>query len=322
MNENIKAEGNLRIDKYAIQSEVDQLSISVLEIAPDFTPIGIIQMVHGMCEYKDRYIDFMKFLAGKGFVCVMHDHRGHGESIKSNDDLGYFGQSGYTALISDLHQLMLFVKNKYSGLPILLFGHSMGSMIVRTFAKKFDYEIDGLIVCGSPSYNWGAKFGILISKIQEKCIGDHFRSKLVQKLTFLNNNKLIKNPQSPNAWLCSNPEFVAWYDNNPRCNFIFTANGFKNLFALMVETYRLEDWQIHNNSMPILFVAGEEDPCIINQRKFKQAGDCMKQVGYIHIEQKLYKKMRHEITNEIDKETVWNDIFQFCLKTTQKTAFL
>lgn len=89
--------------KTYIKSSVDDLNLATMLIAPDEgQPRGIVQFVHGMCDHKERYYPFMRFLASHGYVCIIHDQRGHGESVKSKDDLEYMYSGGWKAMIEDI----------------------------------------------------------------------------------------------------------------------------------------------------------------------------------------------------------------------------
>ena len=117
-----------------IESEADGLDISVLAVVPDETPYkGILQLVHGMSEYKERYLPFMEYMAKKGYVCVIHDHRGHGKSVRSKEDLGYMYGGGADAMLQDIHTVNCLIKDHFPGIPLILFGHSMGSLAVRAY---------------------------------------------------------------------------------------------------------------------------------------------------------------------------------------------
>lgn len=296
--------------EFCIDATADNLKISVLtsEPATDVTPKAIVQIVHGMCEHKERYLPFMHYLNTRGYICIVHDHRGHGKSIRSTDDLGYFYDGGYTAMIDDAHAVTAWAKQHFPRLPLYLFGHSMGSMVVRAYTKRYDSELSGLIVCGSPSYNAGSIAGRGVAKLLSLLRGSHHRSAFIQKLAFGHYNQKFGQVQSPNAWICSDPEIVAWYDANPLCNFTFTVNGFDNLFALMRDAYSPKQWTMAQPQLPVLFVSGADDPCLISPAKFDQAVSLMRQVGYEHVTSKLYAGMRHEILNEQGKEQVWRDI--------------
>ena len=155
-----------------IKSKCDKLPLAVTITLPEENvPVrGIVQISHGMAEHKERYYPFMEFLANNGYIGVINDHRGHGDSVKSEDDLGYFYDTTATYIIEDLHQITQEIKKEYPDLPVYLFGHSMGSLVVRCYLKHYDNDIDKLIVCGSPSKNSAAGLGIVLVKIMAKFI--------------------------------------------------------------------------------------------------------------------------------------------------------
>lgn len=291
-----------------IHSSFDNLPLDVIIMSPSH-PKGIIQISHGMCEHKERYIDFMTYLNQQGYVCCIYDHRGHGKSVFNKNDLGYFYNNGHIGIVEDLHQITTMIKQRYPLLPLYLFGHSMGSLIVRCYLKKYDKEIDGLFVCGSPSYNSATSVGIKLTRLMKKIKGDHYRSSFIQHIGFDAFNKNFEDKK--NSWICSNTHVVDEYNNDPLCSYIFTVQGFESLFLLMKETYDPNHWKLSNPNVPIHFIAGENDPCITNTNKFNKAVQFMKDVGYQQTTSKLFKHMRHEILNEKKK----NIVYQHVIKT-------
>lgn len=143
-----------------IKSPVDGLKLDLLVLVPAGTPKGILQIHHGMAEYKERYLPFMGYFAQAGYVTAIHDCRGHGKSVRTKKDLGYMYGGGMDALIEDTAEITRMLKEEWQGVPLILLGHSMGSMVVRCFTKKYDDLLDMLVVCGSPSKNPGAKVGL------------------------------------------------------------------------------------------------------------------------------------------------------------------
>ena len=122
-----------------VTSEHDGLSLGVEICTPKKKKvIGAIQLIHGMCEHKERYFHMCEYFAEKGYATIIHDHRGHGESVKSPDDLGYFYEDGFNGMINDAHQMTLLLKSRYPDVPFFLFGHSMGSLIVSGYIKRYD----------------------------------------------------------------------------------------------------------------------------------------------------------------------------------------
>lgn len=294
---------------FQITSEQDELLIDLLTVVPKgIQPKAVLQISHGMCEHKERYLEFMRYLAGLGYISVINDHRGHGKSVKSDEDLGYFYPAGGQGLVEDLHQITLFIKEKYPELPIFLFGHSMGSLAVRAYIKDYDADINGLIVCGCPSENPGLELGIKIIDFFIKKKGEKARVDLITRMVVGEFDMKFLHERTPNAWICSNKKVVDAYNADPLCNFTFTLNGYKALLYLMSTVYIKEGWKVNNSDLPIRFISGSDDPCLINQKKFTDAVNFLKYSGYKTVSYRLFEGMRHEILNETDKQIVFEDI--------------
>ena len=134
------------------RSDADGLRISALSICPEEMPYkGVIQLVHGMSEHKERYEPFMEYMASLGYVAVIHDHRGHGQSVRSGDDLGYMYGGGADAMLADIASVNRQIREKFPDLPLILMGHSMGSLAVRAFAAEHDESINSTFPLPQPS---------------------------------------------------------------------------------------------------------------------------------------------------------------------------
>ena len=299
-----------------ITSPIDGLKLSVAVIEPETPATGVIQFVHGMCEHKERYFAVMEWFAAKGYVCVIHDHRGHGASVLSMKDLGYMYEGGWKAMVEDIKAVGDWARNRYPGLPFTLFGHSMGSLAVRSYVKRYDDTVDALFVCGCPSDNPAKGIGKALALITGKTMGWHYRPQLLHKLSFGEYNKPFKDEKDASgkpyrsAWLCTDTKVLDEYDNNPLCQFVFTANGFYNLLGMMQDCYSPKGWKMANPSLPVHFISGADDPCRISDGSFNKAVGLMRNVGYCNVSSKLYPGMRHEILGEKDKLSVWNDILE------------
>lgn len=303
----------MKREEFTIKSQHDQLELGVSLRVPE-RPQGILQLVHGMAEHRERYHDFMDYCAERGYIVLIHDHRGHGASVKDAADYGYFGENGIQALIDDVHQITLYLRERFPGLPLTLFGHSMGSLIVRSYMEQYDADVEGLIVCGSPSKRVGAGMGRWLARFLQIFRGEHHRSDFLNQLAFGGYNQKFPDAKSPNSWIVSDEAVVEAYDADERDGFVFTLNGFENLFALIQRTYRKRGWKMANPAAPIFFIAGADDPCIISEKDFLKAVDFMRQRGYQNVTSKLYPGMRHEILNEKGKAEVWADIIRHLAK--------
>lgn len=292
----------MKEENFKLISDCDGLKLDVTMFVPKKIK-GIVQLSHGMVECKEYYYDFMRYLTNNGYVTIINDHRGHGKSVKSDDDLGYFYDETAEYIVEDLHQITKYVKDKFPGKKVILFGHSMGSLVVRKYIKKYDYEIDKLIVCGSPSENKLAGFGVNLTKIFKKIKGEKYRSNFLNRLSGL--------PDKDKSWLSKDSDYVNKYMNDKYCSFVFTTNGFMNLTKLMVDVYSKKNWVLKNKDLPIFFIAGKEDLVIKNEKAWMKSIKFLKDLGYKNIEYKLYDDMRHAIVLEKNKELVYDDIVKF-----------
>ena len=303
--------------RYTHISKSDGLPLSVLRIEPDGSRKikGIVQLVHGMCEHKERYVDFMKMLAEKGYISVIHDNRGHGESVKSKDDYGYFYEGGYKALIEDIHEITLETK-KYvedelgiEGLPYILMGHSMGSFIVRIAAAEYGM-FDKLIVMGTGGPNPAAGIGLAVIKAIKALKGEKHISKTVYSLAFGSYNKKFASENDVFSWLSKDRSVRERYAADKFCNYKFTSSAMGDLVTLN----KLSNTKEINSKLackkPILLVSGGDDPVGENGAGVKKVCAELKSLG-ADVEMKIYDNCRHEILNDTCRGEVIKDIIDF-----------
>ena len=134
---------------------------------------------------------------------------------------------------------------------------------------------------------------------------------MLQKIALKKNNHKFKDAKSDNSWICSDDKTVEVYDHNDLCGFTFTINGFENLFKLMKDIYSKKGWSLNNKDLPILFIAGKDDPIILNEDKWTKSQNFLKEIGYKNVTGKLYEGLRHEILNEKNNEEIYKDILDF-----------
>ena len=270
-----------RQENLTVLSPADGLNLSVLYMEPDQAAEavvggskGIVQIVHGMSEYKERYLPLMEYLAENGYASIIHDHRGHGESVRSKQDYGYMYEVGTDGFLDDILAVNELAREKMPGVPVIMFGHSMGSLAARSLMRKYDAVIDGLILSGAPCKNPAVGAAILLAKLQKVIFEARHVAKLLGVLSFMAYSKRFAGEGSSFAWINSDPAAVAAYDADPACGFTFTVDGFQTLFELMDRTFQAEGWGCSNPTLPILFIAGADDPCIENKEKFKEDPLC------------------------------------------------
>lgn len=289
-------------------SKRDQLPLELAIIEPKVEPIGIIQLIHGMSEHKERYYDFMNYLSEHGYICAIHDHRGHGASVKETSHLGNFYTEDISYIVDDAFQVTEYLNNQYPTLKISIFSHSMGTLVSRNYLKKYEEHIEKIVLCGPPTENKLVDIALFIGKLTGFFYDANRTNKILNKLSvgYYNKGYTIEN-----EWICSNPQTVSAYNNDPLCGFTFTTSGFMNLFQLLKSAFIKDDWKPQNSSLPIFLIAGEDDPVIQSKQKFNELERFLIDVGYENIKSKLYKDKRHELLNETNKEIIYKDVLDF-----------
>ena len=170
--------------------------------------------------------------------------------------------------------------------------------------KKYDVHIRRLILCGPPTENSAASLGLALAKIIKPFYKEKKGNGLLNKMAFAGY-------ETENRWLSKNPENVDRYEADELCGFLFTTNGFINLFQLMIKAFDKKSWNVKNENLPILMIAGQEDPVIQGKDKFEQLKQFLMGVGYKNVSSKLYPTLKHEILNEKENQMIYEDIYEF-----------
>ena len=263
-----------------------------------------------MVEHSRRYDDFMKILCDAGYVCYIHDNLGHGNSVQSDDDLGYFGgKEGYKYLIEDSRKVTELACGDYPDLPIVLFGHSMGSFIVRMYTAKYGNELSGAIYCGTGGSNPAVGAGIALTKLIFALKGGYYRSNFITNLAFGSYNKRIENA-TPISWQSRNIEEMNKFIDDDKCGFTFTTSGYLGLL-IMNKLINIKSWyESVPKNLPILLMAGEQDPVGAYGKGVIEVYDKLKASNHSDVTLNLYPDDRHEILNELDRDKVIADTLE------------
>ena len=287
--------------------------IHTIEWVPDSEVRGVLQIAHGMVEFIDRYDRFASFLASEGFYVVGNDHLGHGKSVTDESQLGYFAEKdGNFTVLLDMQRLRKRTQKKYPDLPYFILGHSMGSFLVRQFIEKFGKGLAGAIVMGT-GYQPMAMLDMAIGLTTafQAARGGHFRSSIINNMALGSYNNSIESPRTKNDWLTRDEAIVDAYEENPLNQFMFTVNGYYNLFRGMRYSQRQKNLDKIPKDLPILVVSGAQDPVGEFGKGPAMVAEIYKKTGIQDVTLKLYPDDRHEILNELDKETVDRDLLQW-----------
>lgn len=274
-------------------------------------PIGILQMVHGMSEHKGRFRHFMEEMARRGYITCMHDTRGHGNSLKSIEDMGYFYDGKEQGCIADMYWVTRQMRKAYPGLPLVLYGHSLGALMVRSYLRKHECAVDGVVLAGCPSYNGFVPVAMPLIKVLQKIFGARCRISLFQRLLQWDYARGFSDGDKYFAWLSSDASVAEAFKADNRCSFTYTLNGFETLLRLEYATYGEKVYETQCANLPILFVSGMDDPCYTNERMWKHSLERMEHLGYQNVREIRYDGMRHELHNETERALYYRDLCEF-----------
>lgn len=271
-----------------------------------------VQLVHGMCEYCERYEDFIDFFCGNGIMVFCHDHLGHGNSARDAEHLGYFApKRGWHFLANDVVRLTRLVRENFADKKLFILGHSMGSLVVRTVLAKYGYMYDGAVIMGTVNTKIGTDAGIVLTRTLGKLKGDMYRSKFLDELVFGLNNRRIEDPISEYSWISRDDEIVKKYEKDPLCNFHFTVRAYSDLMFLVNYVSR-SDWAGKiDKDLPVFVCSGDADPVGMYGIAPRNVFNALNNAGLQNLELKVYKGMRHEILNEIDRQNVYDDLLEW-----------
>ncbi len=272
-------------------------------------PKAVVQIFHGMAEHAGRYKEFAQYLNSRGFIVYADDHRGHGRTAGTVDQLGCIGGDGFNNIVNDEHVIKEFIQKKHKGLGIIILGHSFGSFVAQEYIMRYGRDIVGVILCGSAKKSGidvGA--GKILAYFQKSISGEDKKSKLLDFLSFGNNNKRIKDSKCKSAWLSTDKEAVKKFDEDPFCGTIFTAGFYYYFLKGLSQLYIKERLQQIPSSLPVFIIAGEEDPVGNYGKSVRKLHEIYTKRGIKDARLKLYKGQRHEILNEINRKKVFSDV--------------
>ncbi|MDR1806830.1 MAG: alpha/beta hydrolase [Propionibacteriaceae bacterium] len=289
--------------------------IAVTTWAPPGPPKAVLQLNHGMAEHIDRYDALARLAAGRGYLVVGMDFIGHGDSVEDPAQLGHAGlpmPSGRNVFLEDMGELRRRTQAQYPDLPYFMFGHSMGSFVLRAYLEDHGENLAGAIICGSGAISRALLAGgqCLLWAVSLVRPPD-YRSKLFFQMSLGQYNKpFAQNARTEFDWLSRDPAEVDLYLNDPRCAFLFslTANA-----ALLDASWRAGSPAAFTGpplQLPLLIVSGACDPVggmgagvTGVARQYERAGK--------DVTLKLYDDVRHEIINDYNRDAVMADLLDW-----------
>ena len=276
---------------------------------PDGPVRAVVQLSHGMVEFIDRYKPLAESLAARGIAVTGNDHLGHGGSIRTKADYGYFAQpDGNRAVLDDLHRMTRLAKQRWPGVPYFLLGHSMGSFYARQYLCEWGSELDGAIILGTGFQPKAlVRLAKGICRVQAALFGWQHRSKLVERLSFAGYNNGLEG-RTTHDWLNRDAAEVDKYLADERCTFTFTVNAYYSMFSGILRLHDPAFVAQMPKDLPLLFLAGDADPVGERGKGVERAVQSLRDAGVQNMEVKFYPGARHELLVETNRQEVFADI--------------
>ncbi|MRG56836.1 alpha/beta fold hydrolase [Phyllobacterium sp. SYP-B3895] len=279
-------------------------------------PCGIVQICHGVSEHSLRYARFAQFLSERGFHVYAHDHRGHGLTKAPGAPAGRFAQqAGRQHVLDDVDVVNHLARNRNPGLPLILFGHSMGGLVALNYILKHPENVSGTAI-------WNTNFSTAslnrlalgILRAERMLLGSDVPSMILPKLTFRDWARRVKNARTASDWLSRDPDEVDAYLADPLSGWDPTVSMWRDIFDFMNVGTNDALLATLRRNLPFNLVGGAEDPATAKGKSVKELEERLLRLGFTDVESRIYQDTRHEGLNEINRDEIMQDFASWALR--------
>ncbi|WP_082472177.1 alpha/beta hydrolase [Paenibacillus bovis] len=289
------------------------IQVHIYEWLPDQQPVhAVIQISHGMAETARRYHRLAQSLTAQGYAVYANDHRGHGLTAATPEDIGDPGEDGFYWMEEDLAMLSGWIHEQYAALPLYILGHSMGSFIVQKLMYDHPDLYDGFILSGTNGPRGLLQVGERLALLQRRLRGPLHRSMLLNALVFGPFNRGLPRPRATRFdWLSRDPEEVALFINDPYCAQLASVRFYVHFFQLLIEIHQPAHMQRIPKDKPVYLFSGDRDPVGGYGKGVRKLYEQYQRLQLSDVEMKLYPDARHETLNDTNRDEVTADILDW-----------
>ncbi|MBP1995272.1 alpha/beta hydrolase [Paenibacillus eucommiae] len=273
---------------------------------------AVVQIAHGMAETAARYERLARRLTEAGYAVYANDHRGHGKTAGTPEKVGILGPDGFNLMTEEMAKLTDRIHSFHKEVPVILFGHSMGSFLTQQYMYRFPDKVNGIILSGSNGPQASTlTAAVWIAKLEARLRGEQHRSKLLDRLSFGAYNQNFRPNRSAFDWLSRDTSEVDAYMQDPFCGVVFTSSFFRDFFKGLLEIHLPENMKLIPKELPVYVFSGDEDPVGGRGKGIRKLLAIYTQLGLQHVSSKLYSGGRHEMLNELNRDEVTEDIIEW-----------
>lgn len=274
---------------------------------------AVVQIAHGLAEHSGRYARLADALNAAGYAVYANDHRGHGRTAQSEDDVGILAaRNGWKKSIEDLWQLNRHIAGTHSNTPIVLLGHSMGSTMALQFICEHGDSLAGVVLSGASGKPTPlALAGRFITRLERLRLGARSHSRIAYSLSFGAFNKRFAPARTNFDWLSRDPAEVDRYVADPRCGFPVSLQLWIDLLDGWIKASSPASLRCIPQELPVYVISGSRDPVSAGCRQIKPMLDAFRAAGVRNVEHKFYPDARHELFNETNRDEVTRDLIEW-----------
>lgn len=294
----------------------DSVALFVYRFLPERAPRAVIQIVHGMAEHAGRYARTAEQLVNAGFAVYAADHRGHGRTAISSQELGFFAaRHGWRRLVADVQCVQEHIAAEHPGVPRFVLGHSMGSMVVRDYLCRYaaaSERLAGVVLSGtSGNASVQARLGRLVAYAERLRLGPRGKSALLDRLSTGSFNRRFEPARTTCDWLSRDALEVDKYVADRLCGFGLTVQGWIDLLDGIVRIEQQDNLRCMRKSMPLYLLSGDRDPVGGSTRGVRWLIARLRKLGVHDVTYRFYPDGRHEMFNETNRDEVHRDLIEW-----------
>ena len=283
-------------------------------------PRAVVQINHGLAEHAARYERFADFLAERGIHTYAHDHRGHGFTTASDAPPGRFGTpSGGDKVIADVAAVHDLIRAEHPGLPVIVFGHSMGGLIALNYVLRHP---DGIHAAAIWNANFSAglagRAALAILAWEKFRLGSDVPSRLLPRLTFQAWGKKVPGHKTPFDWLSRDADEVKKYIDDPLCGWNASVSLWQDLFGFVFHGADDRNFSGLRRDLPMDLVGGEKDPATDGGKAVDHLAGRLRRMGFSNLNSTVYADTRHESLNELNRDAIMQDFADWLDRTLRK----
>lgn len=285
-------------------------------------PRAVVQINHGLAEHAARYARFADFLSERGYHVYAHDHRGHGASKAPDAPLGKFADvDGGAKVIADVDAIHDLIASEQPGLPVIVFGHSMGASVALNFVLRHSARIHAAAIWnGNFSQGLLGQLALGILGWERMRLGSDVPSRLLPRLTFQAWGMAMPNHKTLFDWLSRDESEVAKYIADPLCGWDASVSMWRDMVNMAQHGGKDSSFAGVRRDLFVNLIGGEKDPASDYGKAVGHLAKRMCGMGFSNLVSKVYAETRHESLNEVNRDVFMGDFAAWADKVLRREA--